>query len=157
MDPAIVGALVATAGTLGAGALGAAFARRRHRLAWEEEAQGELAKVRQQALLRMLDALAALVVAKYDLTRERGYHDADPSPANRADLERADAAEDDAAYRYDQALTANLFLLPADVRAALREAGDAIHGAPTPDAVSEALARAAPVLDRYLPDLPTKR
>jgi hypothetical protein len=157
MDPAVVGALVATGGTLLGSALGAALLRRRHRTAWEEESAGALARVRQQALLRMLDALGALVMAKHDLLRERAYHDADPSPANRADLERAEVAEDEAAYAFDKVLTGNLFLLPADVRAALDATGADVHGAGSDEAVSEALARLAPALDRYLPEIPRKR
>ena len=124
----MVEALLGAAATLMATGFGWLLHRGRERVRWEEEAQGELAKLRYSALIEMLKALGRLY-----WWRVRAL-DKDEEVSNEERLTAASEAEKTAS-EVMRLFASQLFLVPHEARSVLRDALVGIGSADTPAAL----------------------
>jgi hypothetical protein len=152
-------ALVAAAGGLGA-ALPVAIVgwwlfRRQERIRWQEAVQGDLAKVRQGAVVRVVEQLGRLELARHDWLADRADHERAPTADGELALAESMEALDKAAGEAIAAFSASLYLLPPDLARAVSEAGEAL-ASPERAEIRPILDRLAAVLEPYLPELPRR-
>ncbi len=152
-------AAVAAAGGLGA-ALPVAIVgwwlfRRQERIRWQEAVQGELAKVRQGAVVRVVEQLGRLELARHDWLADRADHERAPTAETEAAVAESMDALDKAAAEAIAAFSAGLYLLPADLARAVSEAGEAL-ASPERAEIRPILDRLGAVLEPYLPELPRR-
>jgi hypothetical protein len=150
---------VAAAGGLGA-AVPVALAgwwlfRRQERVRWQEAVQGDLAKVRQSAVVRVLEQLGRLELARHDWLADRAEHERAPTVETAAAVVESTEALEKAAVEAVAAFSAGLYLLPPDLARAVSEAGEAL-ASPERAEIRPILDRLAAVLDPYLPALPRR-
>jgi len=131
--------------------------RRQERVRWQEAAQGDLAKVRQGALVKVLEQMGRLELARNDWSTDRADHEKAPSDATAAALAESEEALEKAAVEAVAAFSANLYLLPPDLARAISDAGGALASQGSQAELRPILDRLAAVLDPYLPALPRRR
>jgi len=152
--------VVSAAGGFGAAApvalAGWWFFRRQERVRWQEAAQGELAKVRQGALVRVLEAVGGLELAKHNWFTDRAEHEKEPSDETASALAESDDELEKAAVNAVATFSANLHLLPPDLAKAISDAGDALASQDDQAELRRILDRLTAVLDPYLPELPRR-
>ncbi|HET8540945.1 MAG TPA: hypothetical protein VFL83_13820 [Anaeromyxobacter sp.] len=151
--------VVAAAGGLGA-ALPVAIAgwwlfRRQERIRWQEALQGDLAKVRQAAVVRVVEQLGRLELARHDWLADRAEHDRAPTADAAAALAESRDALEKAAVEAVAAFSASLYLLPPDLARAVSDAGEALASTERGE-IRPILDRLAAVLEPYLPELPRR-
>jgi hypothetical protein len=140
--------IVSSLGTAGiVGLVGVLFFRQQHKVRLEEEARGELLKLRQQSFVEVVRALGTLISARIDLVVVHP----DETHADRVRAEGEFAKAGDAAVR---ALMANLLLMPPDLAEALKQAIGAITKAETILAMDKVTHELYPILSSYLPRVP---
>jgi hypothetical protein len=151
---------VAAAGGFGAAApvalAGVWLFRRQERVRWQEAAQGELAKVRQTALVKVLEAVGRLELAKNDWFTDRAENEKLPSPETASALGESEDSLEKAAVDAVAVFSTHLHLLPPDLGKAISDAGDALTALEDPAAIRRILDRLTTVLDPYLPELPRR-
>lgn len=130
--------------------------RRQERVRWQEAAQGELAKVRQTALVKVLEAVGRLELARVDWLTDRAENEKLPSPETAAALGESEDALEKAAVDAVATLSTHLHLLPADLGKAISDAGDALASLEDQAQIRPILDRLTAVLDPYLPELPRR-
>ncbi len=152
-------AAVAAAGGLGAALpvalVGAWLFRRQERVRWQEALQGDLAKVRQGAVVRVVEQLGRLELARHDWLADRADHERAPTAETAAAVAESMEALDKAAGEAIAAFSAGLYLLPPDLARAVSDAGEAL-ASPERAEIRPILDRLAAVLDPYLPELPRR-
>jgi hypothetical protein len=152
--------IVSAAGGFGAAVpvalAGWALFRRQERVRWQEAAQGELAKVRQTALVKVLEAVGRLELARVDCFTDRSDHARAPTDATAAAVAESEEALEKAAVDAVRAFSTHLHLLPPDLGKAISDAGDALASLEDPARVRPILDRLTAVLDPYLPELPRR-
>jgi hypothetical protein len=152
-------AVLALAGGLGAAlpvaVVGWWLFRRQERIRWQEAVQGDLAKVRQAAVVRVVEQLGRLELARHDWLADRADHERAPTADTAAALAESMEALDKAAADAIAAFSASLYLLPADLARAVSEAGEAL-ASPERAEIRPILDRLAAVLEPYLPELPRR-
>lgn len=131
--------------------------RRRERVRWQEAAQGELAKVRQTALVKVLEAVGRLELARTDWFTDRAENERLPSPETAAALGESEDALEKAAVDAVATFSTHLHLLPLDLGRAIADAGDALASLEDQAQIRPILDRLTAVLDPYLPELPRRR
>lgn len=150
---------VAAAGGVGAAVpvalLGFWLFRRQERVRWQEALQGDLAKVRQGAVVRVVEQLGRLELARHDWLADRADHERAPTTDTTAAVADSTEALEKAAGEAVAAFSASLYLLPADLARAVSEAGEAL-ASPERAEIRPILDRLAAVLDPYLPELPRR-
>lgn len=150
---------VAAAGGLGAALpvalIGWWLFRRQERVRWQEALQGDLAKVRQGAVVRVVEQLGRLELARHDWLADRADHDRAPTPETELALAESMEALDKVAGEAIGAFSASLYLLPPDLARAVSDAGEAL-ASPERAEIRPILDRLAAVLDPYLPELPRR-
>jgi hypothetical protein len=130
--------------------------RRQERVRWQEAAQGELAKVRQSALVKVLEAVGRLELARADWFTDRAERASAPTEASASALAESEEALEKAAVDAVAAFSTHLHLLPADLGKAISDAGDALASLEDPARIRPILDRLTAVLDPYLPELPRR-
>jgi hypothetical protein len=152
-------AAIAAAGGLGAALpvaiVGWLLFRRQERVRWQEALQGDLAKVRQGAVVRVVEQLGRLELARHDWLADRADHERAPTDETAAALAESMDALEKAAGDSVAAFSASLYLLPPDLARAVSEAGEAL-ASPERAEIRPILDRLAAVLDPYLPELPRR-
>ncbi len=150
---------VAAAGGLGAALpvalVGFWLFRRQERVRWQEAVQGDLAKVRQGAVVRVVEQLGRLELARHDWLADRADHERAPTADTAAAVAESMEALDKAAGEAIAAFSASLYLLPPDLARAVSEAGEAL-ASPERAEIRPILDRLGAVLDPYLPELPRR-
>jgi hypothetical protein len=150
---------VAAAGGLGAALpvalIGWWLFRRQERVRWQEALQGDLAKVRQGAVVRVVEQLGRLELARHDWLADRADHERAPTGDTAAAVAESTGALEKAASEAIAAFSASLYLLPPDLARAVSEAGEAL-ASPEKAEIRPILDRLAVVLDPYLPELPRR-
>ncbi len=150
---------IAAAGGLGAALpvaiVGWLLFRRQERVRWQEALQGDLAKVRQGAVVRVVEQLGRLELARHDWLADRADHERAPTDDTAAALAESMEALDKAASEAVAAFSAGLYLLPPDLARAVSDAGEAL-ASPEKAEIRPILDRLAAVLDPYLPELPRR-
>jgi hypothetical protein len=136
---------------------GWALFRRQERVRWQEAAQGELARVRQSALVKVLEAVGRLELARADWFTDRADHGSAPTEASASALAESEEALERAAVDAVAAFSTHLHLLPPDLGKAISEAGDALASLEDQARIRPILDRLTAVLDPYLPELPRRR
>jgi len=151
---------VAAAGGLGAALpvaiVGWLLFRRQERVRWQEALQGDLAKVRQGAVVRVVEQLGRLELARHDWLADRAEQERSPTADAAAALAESTEALEKAAVEAVAAFSASLYLLPPDLARAVSDAGEAL-ASPERAEIRPILDRLAAVLDPYLPELPRRR
>jgi hypothetical protein len=152
-------AVVAAAGGLGAAlpvaVIGWWLFRRQERVRWQEALQGELAKVRQGAVVRVVEQLGRLELARHDWLADRADHERAPTTETTAAVAESTETLEKAAAEAIAAFSASLYLLPPDLARAVSDAGEAL-ASPEKAEIRPILDRLAAVLDPYLPELPRR-
>ena len=151
--------VVAAAGGIGAAlpiaVIGWWLFRRQERVRWQEALQGDLAKVRQGAVVRVVEQLGRLELARHDWLADRADNDRAPTAETMAAVAESTEALEKAAGEAVAAFSASLYLLPPDLARAVSEAGEAL-ASPERAEIRPILDRLAVVLDPYLPELPRR-
>ncbi len=129
--------------------------RRQERVRWQEAVQGDLAKVRQGAVVRVVEQLGRLELARHDWLADRADHDRAPTAETAAAVAESREALAKAGSAAVAAFSASLYLLPPDLARAVSEAGEAL-ASPERTEIRPILDRLASVLDPYLPELPRR-
>jgi hypothetical protein len=135
---------------------GFALFRRQERVRWQEAAQGDLAKVRQGALVKVLEAVGRLELARADWFACRTDHAGAATEASASALAESEDALEKAAVEAVAAFSTHLHLLPPDLGKAISDAGDALASQEDPARIRPILDRLSAVLDPYLPELPRR-
>ncbi len=152
-------AVVAAASGLGAAlpvaVIGWWLFRRQERVRWQEALQGDLAKVRQGAVVRVVEQLGRLELARHDWLADRAEHEKAPTTDTTAAVAESTEALEKAASEAVAAFSASLDLLPPDLARAVSDAGEAL-ASPEKAEIRPILDRLAAVLDPYLPELPRR-
>lgn len=130
--------------------------RRQERVRWQEALQGDLAKVRQGAVVRVVEQLGRLELARHDWLADRADHERAPTDETAVALAESMEALDKAAGEAVAAFSGSLYLLPTDLARAVSDAGEAL-ASPERAEIRPILDRLAAVLDPYLPELPWRR
>jgi hypothetical protein len=150
---------VAAAGGLGAALpvalVGWLLFRRQERVRWQEAVQGDLAKVRQGAVVRVVEQLGRLELARHDWLADRADHERAPTAETEAAVAGSLETLDKVAGEAIAAFSASLYLLPPDLARAVSDAGEAL-ASPERAEIRPILDRLAAVLDPYLPELPRR-
>ncbi len=152
---------VAAAGGFGAAApvalVGLWFFRRQERVRWQEAARGDLAKVRHTALVKVLEAVGRLELAKHNWFTDRAEHEKAPTDETAAARAESDEELEKAAVEAVAAFSAHLHLLPVDLAKAISDAGEALASLDSQAEIQRILDGLTAVLDPYLPELPRRR
>lgn len=146
--------LVAAAGFALAGW---AYFRSQERVRREEEVRGELAKVRNAAVVRTLDALGGFLAAKAANEIIADVYSTD-SDSDLAAREKHDNAEQDARDAVDSVLAINRFLVPATLHDAIEKCAFSLDNISAySDEATDALLLLGRSLEPYLPELQRRK
>lgn len=143
-------ALLGAAATLAVAALGWFLHRSRERVRWEEEAQGQLAKLRYGALIDLLKSVSSLYWWQFRTLDS----DADVTKEER---ESASAEAAKAGVEIQRTFASQMFLIPHEVRVAIRDAIVGIGEAESEESLRRSAISLGDALEPYLPRMRRRR
>jgi hypothetical protein len=133
-----------------------AYFRLQERVRWQEQAQGELAKLRQEAVIRMLTAFSEYADAK---ATELSIHHAygDDTESDKQERRQASDREDQAWRKLDRSLMVDLLLVPKELGIAFHAAHSQLMQTKDGDRLKQPIIERARALEPYLPPLTKRR